>query len=112
MPYVEKDGVFPALLVLCFALGAVWLEPRLAWVAMVGLAWMTILELIAFFKPRDSLFGGTYRAYQHLETGDLITIGLAVAGAACLVWLGAGLVGGRIRSGLSGDLLESGRSRG
>jgi hypothetical protein len=106
MPFVEKDGVFPALLVLCFSLGAVWLIPRLSWIAMAGLGWTAVLELIACFKARDSLFGGSYRVYQVLDSGDLITIGLAVVGAGYLVWLFAGLLSGRIRSGLSADLLE------
>lgn len=109
MPYVEKDGVFPALLVLCFGLAAVWLERRLAWMAVLGLAWMLTLDLIAWFKIRDSLFGGTYRAYQVLDSGDLITIALAVAGSGYLGWLFSNLLSGQIRSGLAGEMLESGR---
>ncbi len=112
MPYVEKEGVFPALLVLCFGLAAVWLDRRLAWVAVVGLTWMITLALIANFKIRDSLFGGTYRAYQVLDGGDLITIALAVAGAGYLAWLFSALLRGDIRSGLAGDLLERGRNEG
>jgi hypothetical protein len=78
---------------------------------MVGLAWMTVLELIACFKPRDSLFGGTYRAYQVLDSGDLITIALALAGVVYLSWLGSGLLSGRIRAGLAGDFLQNERIR-
>jgi hypothetical protein len=112
LPYVEKDGVFPALVILFFALGAVWLEPRLAWIVLVGLSWTAVLEAIACAKPRESLFGGTYRAYQVLDMGDWITLGLAVAGAGFLIWLCAGLLRGRIRAGLAGEMLESGRPDG
>lgn len=109
LPYVERDGVFPALLVLCFALAAVWLEQRFAWLALTGLAWTTILELTAMFKSRDSLFGGTYRAFRVLDSGDLITLALALAGAAYLAWLCLALLRGEVRSGLAGDLLERDR---
>jgi hypothetical protein len=108
IPYVEKDGVLPALLVFCFGLAAVWLEQRFAWLATVGLAWMTSLVLIALFKSRDSLFGGTYQAYQVLDIGDLVTLALAAAGAGYLLWLFASLLRGQVRSGLAGDSIESG----
>jgi len=106
IPYVEKDGVLPALLVFCFGLAAVWLEQRFAWLAAVGLAWMATLVLIALFKIRESLFGGTYRSYQVLDGGDLVTLALAAAGAGYLLWLFASLLRGQVRSGLAGDLLE------
>lgn len=106
LPYVEKIGVFPALLILCFALAAVWLERRFAWLALAGLAWSTVLALTAMFKSRDSIFGGTFRAFRVLESGDLITLALALAGAGYLAWLFLSLLRGEIRSGLAGELLE------
>ncbi|MGZ5938270.1 MAG: hypothetical protein ACXWLK_12830, partial [Rhizomicrobium sp.] len=59
-------------------------------------------------KLRDSLFGGTYRAYQVLNMGDAITLSLVGAGMACLIGLCIGLLSGRIRSGLAADMLERG----
>lgn len=106
MPYVEKDGVFPALLILGFGLGAVWLMPRLAWVVLMALGWSAVLEVIGFVKLRDSLFGGTYRAYQVLNLGDGITLSLVVGGMLCLAVVSVGLLAGRFRSGLAADMLE------
>ena len=111
MPYVEKDGAFPALLILGFALAAVWLMPRLAWAVLAGIGWAAALEIIAQVRLRESLFGGTFRAYQVLNMGDAITLGMVVAGLACLAGLSIGLLTGRVRSGLAGDRIERGDLR-
>jgi hypothetical protein len=108
MPYVEKDGVFPALLILGFGLGAVWLMPRLGWVVLAGLGWSFALELIGCTKLRSSLFGGTYRAYQVLNMGDAITLLMILGGMICLAVLSILLITGRVRSGLAADRLERG----
>jgi hypothetical protein len=110
MPSAESDGVFPALLVLVFGLSAVWLSRHLGWLVLAALAWSGVIEAIAITEPRDSLFGGTYRAYQVLNTGDAITFGLVIAGASCLALLSLGLIAGRWRSGLAADRLERTRS--
>jgi hypothetical protein len=106
MPFAESDGVFPALLVLGFGLAAVWLSAHLGWLVLMSLAWSAVIEAIAVTKPHDSLFGGTYRPYEVLNTGDGITFGLVVGGALCLAMLAFGLIGGRWRSGLAADRLE------
>lgn len=110
MPYVEKDGVFPALLILAFGLAAVWLWSRLAWVVLACVVWSGVIAFIGVTEPRDSLFGGTYRAYQVLNAGDAITLGLVAAGMLCLILLSLGLIIGRWRSGLSASRVEPGRS--
>lgn len=110
MPFAESDGVFPALLVLGFGLAAVWLSRHLGWLVLAALAWSGVIEALALTQPRDSLFGGTYRAYQVLNTGDAITFGLVIAGALCLVLLAVGLIAGRWRSGLAADRLERARA--
>jgi hypothetical protein len=110
MPFAEKDGVFPALLVLGFGLAAVWLSARLAWVVLACVAWLGLIEFIAVSEPRDSLFGGTYRAYQVLNMSDAITLGLVASGALCLILLSLGLIAGHWRSGLSANRVERGRS--
>jgi hypothetical protein len=106
MPFAESDGVFPALLVLGFGLAAVWLSRHLGWLVLAALAWSAVIEAIALSEPRDSLFGGTYRAYQVLNTGDGITFGLVIGGAMCLTLLAFGLIAGRWRSGLAADRVE------
>ena len=108
MPWVEKDGVFPALLALGFGLAAVWLSSRLAWVVLTSVVWSGITQFIAITQPRDSLFGGKFRPYQVLNMGDAITIGLVLAGALCLILLSLGLISGRWRSGLSASRVERG----
>lgn len=106
MPFAESDGVFPALLVLCFALAAVWLSRHLGWLVLAALVWSAVIEAITITEPRRSLFGGTYRAYQVLNMGDAITFGLGMGGALCLALLAIGLIAGRWRSGLAADRLE------
>jgi LPXTG-motif cell wall-anchored protein len=98
------------LLVLGFGLAMVWLSRHLGWLVLAALAWSAVIETIAVTEPRDSLFGGTYRAYQVLNTGDAITFGLVIAGALCLALLALGLIAGRWRSGLAADRLERARS--
>jgi hypothetical protein len=110
MPFVEKDGVFPAMLILGFGLAAVWLSPRLSWIVLVCVGWSAVLEAIAVVQPHDSLFGGTYRPYQVLNMGDVITLTLVGAGALCLIVLSLGLLIGRFRSGLSASRVERGRT--
>ncbi len=108
MPFVEKDGVFPALLIMGFGLGAVWLSRQLAWVVIACVIWSVVLEAIAFVEPHDSIFGGTYCAYEVLNMGDAITMGLVGAGALCLIVISIGLLSGRWRSGLSASRVERG----
>jgi len=68
---------------------------------------MAALELLAGSEMRTSMFGhGNYRAYEVFSGDDWALIVFAALGAAYLVWLSAGLLRGRIQSGLAGDLLE------
>jgi hypothetical protein len=108
MPFVEKDGVFPAILILGFGLAAVWLSSRLSWIVLACVGWSAVLEVIAFIEPHESLLGGTYRAYQVLNMGDVITLALVTAGGLCLLVLSVGLISGRWRSGLSASRVERG----
>lgn len=107
LPEVEEQGIFPAILIVCFALASVWLVPVLAWVVPAGLIWMAVLELLACSETRTSMFGGAdYKAYEVLSGDDWALMVLATVGAAYLIWLSVGLIRGKIRSGLAGDLLE------
>ena len=107
LPFVEEHGVFPALLTLCFALASVWLVPLLAWAVLAGIGWLAVLEVLACNETRTSMFGdGTYRAYEVLSGDDKALLVFAALGATYLAWLSAGLLRGRIQSGLAGDLLE------
>ena len=107
LPELDEQGIFPAILILCFALASVWLIPLLAWVVLAGIAWMAGLELLAASETRSSMFGGgDFRAYEVFSGDDWALIVVAALGAAYLVWLSVGLIRGRTRSGLAGDLLE------
>jgi hypothetical protein len=107
LPELEDQAIFPAILILCFALASVWLIPLLAWVVLAGIAWLAALELLAASETRTSMFGsGDFKAYEVFSGDDWALIVLAALGAAYLAWLSAGLLRGRIRSGLAGDLIE------
>jgi hypothetical protein len=107
LPDLDEQAVLPAILILCFALASVWLIPLLAWVVLAGIAWMAALELLAGSEMRTSMFGsGDFRAYEVFSGDDWALIVLAALGAAYLAWLSVGLLRGRIRSGLAGDLLD------
>jgi hypothetical protein len=107
LPELEDQAIFPAILILCFALASVWLIPLLSWVVLAGIAWMAALELLAGSETRTSMFGnGSFRTYEVFSGDDWALIVAAALGAAYLVWLSAGLLRGRIQSGLAGDLLE------
>jgi hypothetical protein len=107
MPFLEEKALLPAILTVCFALAAVWLVPPMAWAALAGVAWVFGLELLACLETRASLFGsGSFKAYEVLSGDDWFVIALAGAGAAYLAWISAGLLTGRLRSGLAGDRME------
>ncbi len=107
LPDLNEQAMFPAIFVLCFAMASVWLIPVLAWVVLAGIAWMAALEVLAASEIHTSMFGnGDFRAYEVFGGDDWALIVIAALGAAYLIWLSVGLIRGRIRSGLAGDLLE------
>jgi hypothetical protein len=107
LPELDEQGLFPAILILCFAVASVWLIPLLAWVVLAGLAWVAGLEFLAASATRTSMFGsGDFKVYEVFSGDDWALIVIAALGAAYLVWLSLGLIRGRIQSGLAGDLVE------
>lgn len=108
LPDLPEEALLPALLVLAFALAALWLIPVLGVAAFAGMLWLLGLEIIAQAELRTSIFDGSvYRAYEVLSGDDMAMLALALVGAAYLVWQTLGLIRGRIRSGLVGDEMES-----
>jgi hypothetical protein len=92
---------------LCFALASLWLIPVMAWAVFLGLGWLAVLELFAQNETRTSMFDGTsYRAYEVMSGDDYALLVVAALGSAYLIWLCVGLLRGRIRSALAGDMAE------
>lgn len=109
LPDLGEQVLFPALLVLCFALASLWLVPPLGWVVFASLVWLVVLEVLAQSESRISIFDGSpYRAYEVMSTDDVTILIAAGLAAVYLVWLCVGLMRGTVRSGLAGDLIEAG----
>jgi len=106
LPDAEEAALLPAILVLCFAMATLWLIPVLGWAVFAGLAWLAAVEVMAQSESRTSIFGGSYSAYEVMSGDDYVILTAAGIGAAYLVWLCRGLMRGRIRSALGGDMDE------
>jgi hypothetical protein len=107
LPDLDESAILPALLTLCFALATLWLVPVMAWAVFLGLGWLAVLELLAQSETRTSMFDGrTYQAYEVMSGDDYALIGAAALGSAYLIWLCVGLMRGRVRSALAGDMAE------
>jgi len=107
LPDLEESALLPALLVLAFALASLWLIPVLAWAMYACLGWLAVLEVLAESEMRTSIFdGSSYRAYEVMSDNDYAQLAVTAIGAAYLVWLTVGLMRGRIRSALAGDMAE------
>jgi hypothetical protein len=107
LPDLDETAILPALLTLCFATATLWLVPVMAWAVFLGLGWLAVLELLAQSETRTSMFDGTsYRAYEVMSGDDYALIVAAALGAAYLIWLCVGLMRGRVRSALAGDMEE------
>ena len=107
LPDLDESAILPALLTLCFALATLWLVPVMAWAVFLGLGWLAVLEVFAQNETRTSMFDGTsYRAYEVMSGDDYALLVAAALGSAYLIWLCVGLLRGRIRSALAGDMAE------
>jgi hypothetical protein len=97
--------VFLPLLMFCFALATVWLIPLFGWVVMgsLGLIAFTVAgrlveEIPSYFRPGES-----FTRWEVLGSDDGVLLGLAVLGAAWLIWLSVGALRGCIQSALIAD---------
>lgn len=107
-----KLDMFVPLLVLCFALAMLWLIPLFAYVVWAGLGYLWVVIGLQLMAERTSQFRslGRYRAFEVLNGDDIALIVAALAGTAYLVWLGRGLMTGRVRTALGGDMDELDRA--
>jgi hypothetical protein len=107
LPDLDETAILPAMLTLCFAMATLWLVPVMAWAVFGGLGWLAVLELFAQNETRTSMFDGTsYRAYEVMSGDDYALLVAAALGSAYLIWLCVGLMRGRVRSALAGDMAE------
>lgn len=111
LPDLDENALFPALLVLAFALTALWLVPVFGWAVFAGLGWLVLLEVMEQNRLHDSFLGrGQFSGWDVLSADDQAGLVLAALGAAYLIWQSLGLLHGRIRSALAGDMAEAGGS--
>lgn len=107
LPHPVEIDLFLPLLTLCFALASLWLIPVMAWVMFGGLGLIGAHTLLMALDERRSMIDGSlYRAYAVLSGDDIAHLVAAAIGTAYLVWLGLGLLRGRIAAGLAGDMAK------
>jgi hypothetical protein len=111
LPNLDQSATLPALLTMAMVLTAIWLIPVMAWAALAGLGWLAVLEAMAMNETHTSMFGETYRNYELLSGDEQAGLVLAALGSAYLTWLSVGLLRGKVRSGLAGDMAEMGRQK-
>jgi hypothetical protein len=110
LPSLVRVDLFAPLLVLVFALAAVWFFPVFGWAVLGGLAWIAVGAAIVGSTPyRSTIDNATYPQAALMATEDWIGVGVALAGALCLVWLSVGLIRGRFPSALARDFEEQAR---
>lgn len=102
-----KIDLFAPLFVLCFALAALWLIPLMAYPVWAGLAFIVLHTVVKLSETRVSQFGGgSYKAFEVLDSNDIALLIFAGLGMAYLLWLMRGLMTGRVRAALTGDMDE------
>ncbi|HRK24334.1 MAG TPA: hypothetical protein PLQ11_05205 [Beijerinckiaceae bacterium] len=105
--YPFRIDIFAPLLILCFALAMLWLIPIMAYVVWAGLAYVVLHTIMKLMETRTSQFGGgLYRAFEVLSGDDIALLVATGIGMAYLIWLSRGLMSGRVRSALGGDMEE------
>ena len=106
LPHLDESAMLPALLTMAMGLTAVWLIPVASWAVLGCLGWLGALEFVALNEVQTSMFGGTNANYQILDGDEQAALVFAAIGAAYLIWLCAGFLHGKIRSGLAGDMAD------
>lgn len=98
-------GLFPVILMLCFALATVWLVPLFGWVMLAVAAYEVGAIFVGLLAVHQStLFPGReYRLVEVLSAEDRVVLALAAAGLGYLAWLAIAHLRGRMASVLMAD---------
>lgn len=104
LPSSIQVSLLIPLVVLCFALAAIWFLPVFGWVAIGALGLLTANALLAAMIPYTSrITGATFPLYGFMSGDDWAMAARAGLGAAFLIWLSVALLRGRYESALAGD---------
>jgi len=104
LPSPIHVGLFVPLVVLCFALTAIWFLPVFGWVVIGGLGLLAANAFLSAMAPYTSrITGATFPHYGLMSGDDWAVAALAGLGAAFLLWLSVALLHGRYESALAGD---------
>lgn len=100
-----KVDLFVVMLILCFALAALWLIPLFGWVVMAGLGWTGVELFLRLTEERQSYIfpDRSIRTLDILTDNDIALLLLALTGAAYLSWLSVSALRGRLMSMLVRD---------
>ncbi len=98
-PLADEFGtsLFVPIVVLCFALATVWMINLFGWVVLAGLLVQAAWLVARLLESRSSIWrqGGSYRAYEVLDSGDVTLLFLSACGCAALMWLSIRALRGR-----------------
>lgn len=107
LPSPIRIDNFVPWLALCFGLATVWFLPIFGWVVIGCVAVVAAQAALRGAQPFRSYLGGeTFSRFGLMSGDDWALAGLALAGAALLVWLSIAMLRGRYASALAGDLAE------
>jgi hypothetical protein len=94
------------LIVLLFAVAAVWFVPLFGWVVLCLEGYVVFHMAVSLFKQRQFTLISTY-TYRHVEvldSGEWVVVLCALAGLTYLAWLSFRFLRGRARSVLMQDM--------
>jgi hypothetical protein len=107
MPYPFELDLFVPILLVAFALAAVWLIGIFGWVVIGALAYVWVAVVLAGIAPKTSgITGRTYRSFEILDSNDIVALALLALGSAFLLWFAWRGVRGRLPSALATDMDE------
>jgi hypothetical protein len=102
---VVDVGLFPAILILCFALATVWLVPLFGWVVLAAEAYEAAAIVVGLAEVHQSAVfpDREFRLLGVLSSDDWVLLALAAAGLAYLASVSIAHVRGRMASMLMAD---------
>jgi hypothetical protein len=112
LPYPFTLDLLMPMVMLAFAVAAVWLIPLFGYVVMFCAAYL-VFEVVAIGTTarRNQFTGSVYSGFETLDGGEWVALGSFAVGIAFLVWFGIRAVRGRVPTALATDMAEMDRRK-
>lgn len=103
LPYPFELDILVPLIMLLFALAAVWLVPFMGIVVIGCALFLSVQIIIISLEVKESLFAsvGMYRNFEVFDGADWFLLTLAFFGLAYLIWFCLQVLRGKVFSALS-----------